>query len=249
MINRIINDLSFANRRKLIRYYYRFKTLGKTKDLNFLATIFKTDKWGKHFYTPHYSFHFQKFTHKKIKLLEIGIGGYENPQQGGGSLRMWERFFDKAEIYGVDIYDKTQLEEGRIKIKQGSQVDASFLQSLSDDVGGFDIIIDDGSHLNEHIIFTFETLFPKLNDNGIYVIEDVQTSYWPEFGGDPVNPDSTSTTMGYFKKLIHGLNHAEFRNNDYEPTYFNKKIISIHFYHNLIFIYKGDNNEKSNMNH
>jgi hypothetical protein len=125
---------------------------------------------------------------------------------------MWERFFDKAEIFGVDIYDKTQLQEGRKKIKQGSQVDASFLESLSDEVGGFDLIIDDGSHLNEHIICTFEILFPKLNDNGIYVIEDVQTSYWPEFGGDSINSDSEWTAMGNFKKLIHGLNHAEFRN-------------------------------------
>lgn len=249
MIWSTLNGLSFSKRRKLIRYYYKFKTLGKTKDLNFLATIYKTDKWGKHFYTPHYFFHFLKFKNKKIKLLEIGIGGYENPQQGGGSLRMWERFFTKGEIYGVDIYDKTQLEEGRIMIKQGSQVDSLFLESLSEEAGGFDIIIDDGSHLNEHIIFTFEVLFPKLKDNGIYVIEDVQTSYWTEFGGDPENHDSETNAMGYFKKFIHGLNYAEFISMDYIPTYFDKKITSIHFYHNLIFIYKGDNNEKSNMNH
>ena len=73
MIKQIINNLSFVNRRKLIRFYYKFKTFGKTKDLNYLATIFKTDKWGKHFYTPHYFFHFQKFSQKKIKFLENEI--------------------------------------------------------------------------------------------------------------------------------------------------------------------------------
>lgn len=247
MIKNIVDGLSFKKRRKVIRHFNRLKTFAKTHDLNFLATVFKTDKWGKHFYTPHYFFHFNKFKSKKIKLLEIGIGGYENPQQGGGSLRMWERFFDRALIYGIDIYDKTQLEEGRIKIKQGSQVDALFLESLNDEVGGFDVIIDDGSHQNEHIIKTFEILFPKLKDDGIYVIEDVQTSYWPEYGGDSENHDVNTSAMGYFKRYIHGLNYAEFKNKDYTPTYFDKKIISIHFYHNLIFIYKGNNNDKSNV--
>ncbi|SDC84176.1 Cephalosporin hydroxylase [Algoriphagus faecimaris] len=241
------SNISFKRRRKLIRLYNRVRTFGKTNDLNFLATTFKTDKWGKHFYTPHYYFHFKRFKSKKIKVLEIGIGGYEDPQQGGGSLRMWERFFDRAEIHGIDIYDKTQLEEGRIKIKTGSQVDQAFLESLSDSVGGFEIIIDDGSHINEHIIKSFEILFPKLKDGGIYVIEDVQTSYWPEYGGNPENPDNFTTAVGYFKKFIHGLNHAEFPDSKYEPNYFDKKITSIHFYHNLIFIYKGDNNEGSNV--
>jgi Cephalosporin hydroxylase. len=242
-----LDKISFQNRRKLIRYFNRLKTFGKSNDLNFLATTFKTDKWGKHFYTPHYYFHFKKFKSKRIKVLEIGIGGYENPQQGGGSLRMWERFFDRAEIHGIDIYDKTQLEEGRIKIKQGSQIDQEFLESLSDSVGGFDIIIDDGSHINEHIIKTFEILFPKLKQEGIYVIEDVQTSYWKDYGGNPENPDLPTTAVGYFKKFIHGLNYSEFPDKNYKPTYLDEKITSIHFYHNLIFIYKGNNKEGSNV--
>jgi hypothetical protein len=48
---------------------------------------------------------------------------------------------------------------------------------------GFDIIIDDGSHVNEHVITTFEYLLPILNNEGLYVIEDTQTAYWPEYGG------------------------------------------------------------------
>jgi hypothetical protein len=66
MIKQLIDNLSFVKRRKLFRYYYRFKTFGRTKDLNYLATIFKTDKWGKHFYTPYYFFIFRSSLKKGL---------------------------------------------------------------------------------------------------------------------------------------------------------------------------------------
>lgn len=53
--------------------------------------------------------------------------------------------------------------------------------------------------------------------------------------------------MNYFKSLIDCLNHQEFVKRDYLPTYFDQHIVSVHFYHNLIFIYKGLNNEESNV--
>ncbi len=246
-IQRALDSFDFKNRRKIIRLINRVRSIGRSGDLNFLADLYKTDKWSKHFYTPHYFFHFRKFRNKPINLLEIGIGGYKNPHEGGGSLRMWERFFPKARIHGIDLYDKKSLEEGRISIYTGNQVDRPFLEKISNSVGGFEIIIDDGSHVNEHIIETFKILFPLLKVGGIYVIEDVQTSYWPEYGGDSLNPDQETTAMGYFKKFIHGLNHAEFKLPGYEPGYFDKNIFGIHFYHNLIFIYKKSNNEKSNV--
>ena len=55
------------------------------------------------------------------------------------------------------------------------------------------------------------------------------------------------TSMNYFKSLIDGLNHEEFTMDDYVPTYFDKHITAMHFYHNLVFIYKGRNNEGSNI--
>jgi demethylmacrocin O-methyltransferase len=88
-------------------------------------------------------------------------------------------------------------------------------------------------------------LFPKLSDGGIYVIEDTCTSYWPNFGGDSTNFDNSDTTMNFFKKLTDSLNFKDFLNPEYQPTFFDMNIISIHFYHNLIFVYKGKNEEKS----
>lgn len=179
--------------------------------------------------------------------MEIGVGGYSNPRSGGHSLRMWKHYFKKGEIFGLDIYDKSALEEDRIKIFKGSQVDQSLLNNITDKTGEFDIIIDDGSHINEHVINTFQILFPKLKDGGIYVVEDTQTSYWPDYGGDSEDLRNPNTQMNYFKNLTDSLNHMEFIKPGYQKNYFDQKIVSIHFYHNLIFIYKGENNETSNI--
>ena len=121
------------------------------------------------------------------------------------------------------------------------------MNEVINEIGDLDIIIDDGSHINEHVIKTFNLLFPKLKDGGIYVIEDTQTSYWDDFGGDSQDLDNSKTLMNFFKSLTDTLNNKEFIIPGYKQSYFDKKIISMHFYHNLIFIYKGDNNEESNV--
>lgn len=214
-------------------------------NLKILARIYKSDKWGAHYYAKHYQDHFRKFKFKKIKLLEIGVGGYENPDIGGNSLRMWKRYFPFGRIYALDLYDKKNFEEHRIKIFRGSQTDEHVLSELTEATGELDIIIDDGSHINSHVIKTFAALFPKLKQGGIYVIEDTQTSYWPDYGGS--HQAEQATIMNYFKHLTDGLNHEEFMIAGYEPSYFDRNIVSMHFYHNLIMIYKGDNNEGSNV--
>ncbi len=233
---------------KILKSNYLFlKSLPYGSNLNKLAEIYQCDKWGAHFYTPHYQSHFRKLKYKKIKLLEIGVGGYHHPNIGGSSLRMWKRYFPFGKIYALDIYDKSFVQEKRIRIFQGSQVDKKVLDNMMAKIGEPDIIIDDGSHINEHVIKTFQILFPKLKDGGIYVIEDTQTSYWPGYGGNSENLADPETMMNFFKNLTDGLNHQEFILPNYTPSYFDKNIRSIHFYHNLIFIFKGVNDEPSNV--
>jgi len=219
----------------------------KSNDLIRLAEKYSTDKWGAHWYAQHYHHHFSPYRYREIKLLEIGVGGYRNPLAGGESLRMWQEYFPKATIYGIDIYHKRIHEQGRIKVRQGSQDDEAFLRAVCQEAGGFDIIIDDGSHQNIHVIKAFLVLFPLLNDNGIYAVEDVQTSYWPQFGGSSDDLSSKRTTVGFFKALIDSLNYEEFLKPGYEPSNFDKHIIAMHFYHNLILVKKGVNNEGSNL--
>jgi demethylmacrocin O-methyltransferase len=250
MIKQILkNRLSISWQIKLRNLINDVRVFGLRRNLNKLGEIYGTDKIGNHYYTPHYMTHLKKFKCKKIKLLEIGVGGYESPYYGGNSLRMWKKYFPFGRIFSIDIYDKSTIQERRIKIFKGSQTDKTFLDLITEEIGDIDIIIDDGSHINEHVIATFNILFPKLKEGGIYVVEDSQTSYWPDYGGDSENLNNPKTMMNYFKSLTDSLNNQEFINPNYKQTYFDKKIISMHFYHNLIFIYKGNNNEKSNMIH
>ena len=237
------------NQRQKLKLLYKFRSLKARfffNDLSKQALIHKTDKFGKHYYTPHYETHFRPFKYKKINLLEIGVGGYDSPLHGANSLRMWKSYFPKAKIFSLDIFDKSFLQEKRIKIYKGSQVDEPLLGKICEENNSFDIIIDDGSHVNEHVITSFKILFPKLRMGGIYVIEDTQTSYWEQYGGTSKEFNAKGTIYHFFKSLIDGLNHEEFLIDGYEKTYFDKHIVSMHFYHNMIFIYKGENTEPSN---
>jgi demethylmacrocin O-methyltransferase len=240
-------------RKKYDKYLvFVFKCIPLYGNLNVLALVFRTDKnsghsYIQHYYTQHYSKHFKKFRLKKIKLFEIGVGGYEDPEYGGHSLRMWKKYFPFGKIFSLDIYDKSKLQENRIKIYRGSQVDKELLDKICAENGEFDIIIDDGSHINEHIIATFNYLFPKLKTGGIYVIEDIQTSYWDDYGGDNKDFNNPGTAMNLCKSLTDCLNFREFNIPQYQPTIYDLNIVEIHFYHNIVFIYKNKNEERSNI--
>lgn len=225
--------------------WHRLKCWVWRNDLPALAALFGTDKQGVHCYCRHYQQHLGHLRRKSFNLLEIGVGGHESPHQGCGSLRMWKAFFPHAQINGIDIFDKSALEEPRIRIFRGSQADPEFLRKLVDDIGPLEVIIDDGSHVNEHVLTSFHILFPLLADGGVYVIEDLATSYWPEFGGSE-RSDAMYTSMNFLKSLIDGLNWEEFR--DREPGPYDRGITSIHFYHNLAFITKGVNLEGTTKN-
>jgi demethylmacrocin O-methyltransferase len=218
-------------------------------NLDLLAWANATDKNTTHRYTQHYARHLAPFRKRRVKVLEIGIGGYDeargydDPNLGGGSLRMWRTYFPRGRVYGIDIHDKRPHDERRIKTFRGSQADTEFLGKVVDEVGSLNVVIDDGSHRCDHVITSFEFLFPRMSARGVYAVEDVQTSYWESFGGDDRDPDRPDTIAGYFKGLIHGLNYEERPSRTGEPTFFEKNIVGISFYHNLIVIEKGPNTE------
>jgi hypothetical protein len=210
-----------------------------------LAQEFGSDKWGVHRYTPHYERHFAPLRGQKLMVLELGIGGYAREQQGGASLRMWKWFFPKADVVGVDIEDKSFVDEDRITSYVGSQTDRKLLRRIVDLHGAPTIVIDDGSHRPPQVIRSFQILFPLLVDGGLYVIEDIQTSYWPQWKGS-LDRDDPSTSMAMVKRLLDGLNHEEFLDDDYQPTYTDLHVVAVHSYHNLVVVEKGDNREGSN---
>lgn len=234
LIKRYLTGGDIARVRKyagpILAYFFR-------NDLRALADIYGTDKWGYHWYAQHYQNHFRSIRKNRLVILEIGVGGYGDPKSGGGSLKMWKAFFPNAEIHGLDRFDKSHLNGSRIFTHLGEQQDERLLRKISEDLGGIDIVIDDGSHVNEHVITSFKTLFPLLKENGVYVIEDLHTSYQPEFGGKADPRDSKFTTVDLLKSLLDGLHANCITARGLLPEVENN-IASLHFYHNLAFIYK-----------
>ena len=100
-------------------------------------------------------------------MFEIGIGGYAREGKGGNSLRMWKHFFPRADIIGLDIQDKSFVDEHRIQTYRGSQTDEALLTTIMETAGNVRVIIDDGSHRPEHIRETFRILFPLLRKGGV----------------------------------------------------------------------------------
>jgi len=134
---------------------------------------------GKLHFLKIYENYFKDFKNKKINILEIGV-------HEGKSLMIWKGFFPKANIIGIDL-KSYNFKINRIFTFQGDQTDAYFLLGIARKFKKFDIIIDDGSHVCSHIIKTFGVLFNYLKDDGLYICEDLQTSYWPRYGGSRMN--------------------------------------------------------------
>ena len=178
-----------------------------------------------------YEKYFSSLRDSKINILEIGI-------ENGDSLRIWREYFSKANICGVDI-DKKDFKIDNVDIQHGDQSNNVFLLSLINIYKNFDIIIDDGSHQAKHIISSFNFLFPYLNDNGIYIIEDLQTSYFPRYGGSRINLNKKQSSMNFVKSLADSINYEKNNRPFFKKNKFDGLIKSIHFHQNIAFIYKG----------
>lgn len=109
-----------------------------------------------------------------VRMLEIGV--YQ-----GGSLGLWRKLLgEKARIFGIDIDPSCASYGGEnAVVRIGSQRDPDFLRSVVDEMGGVEVVLDDGSHIGSDQLASFEALFPLLDEGGLYIIEDMQTAYWP----------------------------------------------------------------------
>ncbi len=182
-------------------------------------------------YIDVYEQYFSKFRGNNVNLLEIGLSQ-------GGSIDMWKEYFGtNLNFYGVDINpDNKSFEEQNVKIFIGSQTDKKFLQDLKSTIPPLDILIDDGGHTMEQQINTFEVLFDLVKPGGIYLCEDVQTSYWKLYHG---KYKGKNTFIEYSKSLIDQL-HAWFSEDKrrFKVDSFTRNIRAIHYYANLVFIEK-----------
>lgn len=156
-------------------------------------------KWLHYFEI--YERHLARFRNTEVTVVEIGV-------YHGGSLQMWKHYFGAgARIVGVDHNPRCKaVEEERVEVLIGDQADRTFLGSLRTLVPRIDVLIDDGGHFMEQQIATFEELFPHVSAPGVYVVEDLHTSYWPAYGGGLCRRGSF---VEYSKDLIDQL-HARY---------------------------------------
>jgi cephalosporin hydroxylase len=141
-----------------------------------------------------------------------------------------------ATIVGIDINPECkQHEEPGIHVRIGDQSDPKFLQSLLDEFGAPDIVIDDGSHQMQHLLASFQFLYPRIAKNGLYIAEDLHTCYWPEYGGGVNQPDSF---VNVSKALVDKLN-ADHSRGQVEADFVARNTFGISFYDSVIVYERG----------
>lgn len=186
-------------------------------------------KW-RHF-LPIYERYFSSYRGTRVKFLEFGVSQ-------GGSLDLWAEYFGKdAQIYGVDINPECRrFESAQVQILIGDQDDRGFLKSVAEVVGEIDLVLDDGGHRMEQQINSFQELFPHIRDGGVYICEDVHTSYQEAFGGGLRKPESF---IEYMKGIVDEMHFFGIPNAI--PTTMTKSVNGIAFFNALVAIEKGRN--------
>jgi 23S rRNA U2552 (ribose-2'-O)-methylase RlmE/FtsJ len=195
-------------------------------NLSWLAAVYGSDKGATaHRYVDLYERHFGPLRHHVMSVLEIGV-------YRGASLQMWRDYFPRAEIFGIDI-NEMAIKGDRIHTLRGDQSDAALLAQVRE-LGPFDVIIDDGSHLGSHVLATFEGLYSSLQADGVYVIEDMHTSYQSDYGGGP--PGQTDTSVALVQRLIDAVNRDHIAEAYPEAAAGLPAIGAMHIYPRIAFI-------------
>jgi len=180
-----------------------------------------------HFFVVYERF-FRQFVNTPVLMFEIGTGD-------GGSAQMWKHYFGPmARIVTIDIRDCKEFEESQIYARTGSQRDPEFLRALVAEFGTPDIANDDGSHLMADVHASFETLYPLMSPRGVYVIDDLNTAYFEEFGGGFKKPGSFIERC---KNLVDELNAPWTRTlrrpSSHAPRF------SISFFDSMVVVERG----------
>jgi 2-polyprenyl-3-methyl-5-hydroxy-6-metoxy-1,4-benzoquinol methylase len=197
-----------------------------------------------------YQLHLERYRGRKPCILEIGCGypPAENTQGMGGSLRLWREWFGAGtKVCGIDIIkDCIQYADSAldISVEIGSQIDNQFLSQVIRKHGPFDIIIDDGSHIDEHMKFTFNLLFPYLKNEGTYIVEDINDHV--KSGNSFKSPSrfvfyafDLSLRLQKYGEMVNAQHEAGLL--DYNPETLNDfdvMIDSISFYRDLVIFTK-----------
>jgi len=182
-------------------------------------------KWMHYFDIYHR--HFAPWRGRPATIVEIGV-------YHGGSLLMWKKYFGRrARIFGIDVDPRCkELAEPQVEIIIGDQEDREFLGRVREQVGPIDVLIEDGGHTMGQQIATFEEMFPAVKVGGVYLVEDLHTSYWEEFGGGYRVP---GTFIEYVKDIVDQLNAHHSRDRERHPvTDLTRMVGGMHVYDSVV---------------
>ncbi|KAH7725857.1 hypothetical protein AAVH_06700 [Aphelenchoides avenae] len=186
---------------------YRQKPFDFAQEYKYMDTIATRAGSGKsstwHNYTRIYVDFLEKYRSRPMRLLEIGI--YK-----GSSVLLWEEYFPYADLHFLDITgEKIRYNSSRSHYYFFSQNDTEKLSEMARYAGPFDIVVDDGGHFMEDVILSFKTLLPHVRAGGMYVVEDLHTSYWTSHGGNGTLDDPKAgpgTAIDFLKNLVDDVN-------------------------------------------
>jgi hypothetical protein len=176
-----------------------------------------------------YDSYFSVMRNSKVKLLELGVNY-------GSSIRTWRDYFVNGTIVGIDVNPGTFFQEDRICIHIGSQADPTLASIIKETYESFDVIIDDGSHINPLTIKSFELYFDMIKPGGFYVIEDTHCTYqaadhrWPGMSYNDHNLDYSNKRED-FNKFVENLL--------FEMDHKRGEIFHVHFYSETVIIKKN----------
>ena len=186
-------------------------------------------KW--HHYFEIYHRHFESFRGRSPVVLEIGVFH-------GGSLRMWKEYFGPgAKIVGLDLDPRCrELEEDGVSIMIGDQADRRFLAEVRQRHPQVDIVIDDGGHQMQQQIVSFEELYPHIQPRGVYLCEDIHTSFVSRYEG---GYRRRGTFHEYSKGLTDKL-YAWYSEDAaaFQVDEFTRGTYAMHFYDSVLVIEK-----------
>lgn len=216
----------------------RYAPLVPLSELFFAHDGREIHKWVQYLevYSRHFDTYRTGFPTKEgvrpLRFLELGVFH-------GGSLQLWRKYFGReASIWGIDIEPRSKeaVTESDLNVRIGSQSDTSFLRAVVKEMGGIDIVLDDGSHKASDQLASFKTLFPLLSDGGLYIVEDVHSAYWRSFGGGLRRRGSFIEVA---KDLVDGMHAWYFRRQSPSRASSAKTEISaVCFYDSIVVIEK-----------
>lgn len=186
-------------------------------------------KWIHYFDVYHR--HFERFRGRPVTVVEFGVAH-------GGSLQMWRDYFGPAaRIYGIDVDPACAdlADDERTTILIGDQEDEAFLRRIAEIIGPIDVLIEDGGHTMGQQHATFDVMYPHVRPGGVFLIEDVHTSYWFEYGGGHRREGSF---MQRAQELTDELNAWHSRDERLRVGEFTRTTRSMHFYDSIVVFEK-----------